>query len=131
MQDQKENIRFNSSGSILLILLLLLGLLIYNKPKSNLPDPKSSRITADASAGRNMEIPCSCFLLKYFEKDWITFRYSLKNQLPDKNPFIENRKTDLQISLLQDIIRNFDIIPAPFLFHHLCAREKDYPPLLS
>jgi hypothetical protein len=131
MLDQKDNIRFNNIESILLLLIVSLGLLIYVNSKSYLPERNISSLTTDASINKNIAVFFSCATLKFFEKTLVTIKCSFKLLSPDKNLLFENRKIDIKISLLQNIQQNIDIIPSFIFYHHLFPIENDDFPILS
>lgn len=131
MFDQKDIIRFNNTGSILLLLFVSLGLLIYSNSKNNLPERDRSSLTTEASFNNNIAVFLSGTAFKFFEKTFVLIKCDFKLLSFNNNLFLENRKTDIKISLLQNIQQNIDIIPS-FIFHyHLFPVGDDDFPILG
>ena len=130
MFDQKDIIRFNNAGSILLLLFVSLGLLIYSNSKSNLPERNISSLTTDASINNNIAVFFSGTAFKFFEKTFVMIKCDFKLVSFNNNLFLENRKIDIKISLLQNIQQNIDRIPVLIFCHHLFPiGDDDFPDL--
>jgi hypothetical protein len=131
MSDQKDIIRFNNTGSILLLLFVSLGLLIYSNLKNNLPERNISSLTTEASFNNNIAVFFSGTAFNFFEKTFVLIKCDFKVLSFNNNLFLENRKIDIKISLLQNIHQNIDRIPPLAFYRHLFPIENDDFPILS
>lgn len=131
MLDQKDTFRFNNIGSIVLLLIVSLGLLIYSNSKGNFPEGNISSLTTDASINKNIAVFFSGTALKFFESTLIPIKCGFKFLSFNKNLFFENRKIYIKISLLQNIQQNIERIPILIFYCHLFPIENDDFPNLS
>jgi hypothetical protein len=131
MSDRRENIRFISPDSFFLMLILFLGLLAFQptdcitSSRNNYSGPDEislSQITATISPG----IPiCS------FQKSWISNKDNFKLLSIEKTQYLDNKKTDRRIILIENIRKSSIRFPISFLQNHLFPHERDELPVLS
>jgi hypothetical protein len=130
MFDQKDIIRFNNTGSILFLLFVSLGLLIYSNSKNNLAERNISSLTTEASFNNNLAVFFPGTVFKFFKKTFVQIKCDFKVLSFNNNLFLENRKTDIKISLLQDIQQTIDRIPVLIFYHHpFPVGNDDFPDL--
>ena len=131
MLNNKENIRIIPVDSFLSLLILFLGLFIFNNTFSNPPERDRNSITTDITVSQNLAVCCSGIQLQLFQKSWICNKDNFRFLSFYLDPVLENRITDLKISLLQNIREKTELIPITIFRCHLYHAEKDELPLLS
>ena len=131
MLNNKENIRIIPVDSVLSILVLFLGLFIYNNSFSNPPERNKNSVTTDITISQNLAVCCSGIQLQFFQKSWICNKDNFRFLSFYMDPVLENRITDHKISLLQNIRNNTVQIPNSIFQYHLFPAEKDELPVLG
>lgn len=131
MTDNKENIRIVNPESILLMVVLALGLIIYHNSYNNYQDNKKNSIASENIFSQNTATICPGVRLIAFQKILFCDKNNFRLLCRVKNQFLENRKADRKISLLQDIRENTERIPISFFLYHLFPSEKDEFPHLG
>ena len=131
MLDKRENIKILNLDSFFLMLILALGLLIYHNTNNNPFDRNKNSSATEISLNQSSGTFCSGLRLQVFQKTWIYNKDNFKLSSFVKNQFLENKKVDQKISLLQSIRNRIEGIPTPLFQYHLCPTERDELPLLS
>jgi hypothetical protein len=131
MLDKRENTRIINLDSILLMLILSLGLLIYHNTYNNNSDRNKNSAATESSVNQNSATFCSGIRLQTFQKIRISNIEIFKIFSFARIQFLENRKVDQKISLLQNIRIKTERIPISIFRYHLFPAEKDELPLLS
>src|SRR5665647_3860783 len=72
MSDTRENIRFVNFDSIIVILILLFGVLIYNNSGGNTVDRSRKPVSNIISVSENTAVSGSFMRLQVFKKTWIS-----------------------------------------------------------
>jgi|SRR5665647_1260835 len=131
MSDTRENIRFVNFDSIIVILILLFGVLIYNNSGGNTVDRSRKPVSNIISVSENTAVSGSFMRLQVFKKTWISNKDNFDILAFNRNPLSENRKATLKVSNLETKRRSSNKIPQFLLQYHLFPPETDEPPLLS
>jgi hypothetical protein len=131
MINGRENIRIVNLDSIILLLFLFFGLLIYSntnrESSASARNPVPSYVTiSQSSAVSSPEIR-----IQIFQKTSILNKDHFSLLSFSRSPLFEDKKSDIKISFLQNIRQNSGMIPI-FIFRcHLFPAETDEPPHLS
>ena len=131
MLDTRENIRFVNFDSIIVILILLFGVLVYNNSGRNITDSNRKPVSNIISVSENTAVSGSFMRLQVFKKTWISNKDNFDILAFNRNPLSENRKATLKVSNLETKRRSSNKIPQFLLQYHLFPPETDEPPLLS
>jgi len=131
MSDTRENIRFVNFDSIIVILILLFGVLIYNNSGGNTVDRSRKPVSNIISVSENTAVSGTFMRLQVFKKTWISNKDNFDILAFNRNPLSENRKATLKVSNLETKRRSSNKIPQFLLQYHLFPPETDEPPLLS
>jgi len=127
----RENIRFVNFDSIVVILILLLGVLVYNNSARNITDQSSKPVSNFISVSENTAISGTFVRVQVFQKTWISNKDNFDILAFNRNPLSENKKAALIISNLETIRRGSNKISQFLIRFHLFPAETDGPPLLS
>jgi hypothetical protein len=131
MLNTRENIRIINFDSIILLSILFFGLLIYNNPVRNSTKLNRNPVSTFMSVSENSAVSSACIRLQIFQKTWISNKDNFNLLAFNRNPLLENKKTGIKISQLQNLRRNSYRIPLFIFRYHLFPAEMDEPPLLS
>jgi hypothetical protein len=131
MLDERENIKIINLDSIFLMLILVLGLIIYHNTNNNSSDRNKNSSVTELSLNQSTGTFCSGLKLQAFQKNWISNKNIFKLLSVDNNQFLENKKADQIISLLQNIRNRTEKIQTSFFRYHLFPTERDEVPILS
>lgn len=131
MSDKRENIKIKNLDSVFLMLFLVLGLIIYCNINNNSSDRNIYSSVTEISLNQSFGTFCSGLSLHAFQKTWISSKDIFKLLSIDKNQFLENKKVDQIISLLQNIRNRTEKIQTSFFRYHLFPSERDEVPILS
>ena len=131
MLDTRENIRFVNFDSIIVILILLFGVLVYNNSGRNITDSNRKPVSNIISVSENTAVSGSFMRLQVFKKTWISNKDNFDILAFNRNPLSENRKATLKVSNLETKRRSSNKIPQFLPRYHLFPPETDEPPLLS
>jgi hypothetical protein len=131
MSDERGNIRFVNFDSIIVILILLFGVLVYNNSDRNIADHSHKPISNFISVSANTAVLSTSVQLQVFQKTCISNKDNFDILAFNRNPLSENRKATLKVSNLDTKRRSSNRIPQFLLRYHLFPPETDEPPLLS
>jgi hypothetical protein len=131
MLDKRENIKIINLDSIFLMLILVLGLIIYHNTNNNFSDRNKNSSVTEISLNKSIGTFCSGLRLQAIQKTWISNKDIFKLLSIDNNQFLENKKVDQRISLLQNIRNRTEKIQTLFSRYHLFPTERDEVPILS
>ena len=131
MLGTRENIRFINIDSIVVILILLFGVLVYNNSGRNISDHSRKPVSNFISVSENTADSFTFMRLQVFQKTWISNKDNFDILAFNRNPLSENKKATLIVSYLEIIRRCSIKIPQFLLRNHLFPSETDDPPLLS
>ena len=131
MFSKRENIKISNLDSIFLMLILVLGLIIYHNTNNKSSERNNKSNTFEISLNQSNGTFCSGLRLQFFQKSRISNKDIFKFLSIDKNPFLENKKADQQITLLQNIRNRAEEIQTSFFQNHLFPSERDEVPILS
>jgi hypothetical protein len=131
MSGTRENIRFVNFDSIVVILILLFGLLVYNNSDSNRADHNRKPVSRIILVSENTALTGSFIRLQVFQKTWISNKDNFNILAFNRNPLSETKKAILKVSYLETIRRSTNKIPQFLIRYHLFPAEADEPPLLS
>lgn len=118
-------------NSIFLILVLFLGLQIFQNPKFEKLVSKDRSIPFEISVSQNTATISSGIPFHLFQISWISNKDNFKLLSFDKTQFLDNKKTDLKVSLLDNIRENSTDILSAFIQYHLFPPDNDESPVLS
>ena len=131
MSNIRENIRIINFDSIVLILIVFFGLLIYNGNFRNSPEHNRNPVSACVTINQSSAVSTPDLRLQIFQKTWVSNKDNFNPLAFNRNPLIEDKKTDMRISHLQNIRQNSFRVPLFILCNHLFPAETDEPPFLS
>jgi len=130
MFNNREHIRIINPDSIILLLIVSLGLLIYNSSFNKSTESKKKLIYEVSVTSEDFDL-VPPIRLQVYQKTWISKKDNFKLLSFYRNMFLEDKKTDQKISLLQDIRENSQDIPIYIFRHHLFPSEEEGVPVLS
>jgi hypothetical protein len=131
MFEKRDNYRIINLDAILVVLILFLGLLMYdNSLKVNISS-KSKPVTYIMAVSEKTGITTPCIRLKIFQKEWISNKDNYNLLAFNRNPLSENNKTGIRVSQFHVIRQDTRQIPQFMIRYHLYPPEKDEPPFLS
>jgi hypothetical protein len=131
MFGKRENIRFVNSDSIVVILILLFGVLVYNNSGRNITGHSRKPVSNLISVSENTAISGTFVRVQVFQKTWMSNKDNFDILAFNRNPLSENKKATLIVSYLEIIRRSSNKIPQFLLRNHLFPAETDEPSLLS
>lgn len=126
-----KNIRIINFDSIIVILILFFGLLIYSNSSQSTTERKRNPVSTYVSVSENSAVSSSCIRLQVFQKTWISNKDNFNLLAFNRNQVSENKKTGIKVSHLQTIRESSHKIPLFILRYHLFPPETDEPPHLS
>ena len=126
-----KNIRIINYDSLIIILILFFGVLIYNNSDSGKSQLKKNPVSFNISIGESSAISSSCVRLQVLQKSWISNKDNFNYSATSRNQISENKITGLKIILLQTERINSSKIPLFIPGYHLYPSETDEPPHLS
>src|SRR5664279_5726286 len=97
----RENIRYVNFDSIVLILILLCGVLVYNNSGRNITDHSRKPVSNFVSVSENTAISVTFIRLQVFQKTWISNKDNFDILAFNRNPLSENKEASLKISNLE------------------------------
>jgi hypothetical protein len=109
---------------------LVLGLIIYYNTNNN-PERNHNSSLTETSLIRSSAAPYCGTNLQAFQKNQISTRENFKFLSPVVNQFLENKKTDQKILILQNIQKITETNSTSFFQYHIFPTERDELPLLS
>jgi len=131
MINSKENINGINFISLIMLLILALGLLIFHegsdKSTENHRIPASTYISLDQCSA----VPGPGIRLEVFQKIWIINKDHFDLLAFNRNPLSDSKKTNLRIIFLRNIRKETNRIPVYIFHHNPFSADKDEPPLLS
>jgi hypothetical protein len=131
MLGTRENIRFVNFDSIIVILILLFGVLVYNNSGRSIADHSRKPVSNFISVSENTAVSGTFMRLQVFKKTWISNKDNFDILAFNRNPLYESKKATLKVSNLETIRRSSNKIPQFLLRYHLFPAETDEPPLFS
>jgi hypothetical protein len=131
MSAKGENIRIVNLDSFILMLIMVLGLLVYNSTDTNHTDRNKNLASTEISLSQSSATFCSGIQLQVLQKTWISFKDSFKLLSYSSKQYMENKKAEQKISLIQTIRENTKSIPILSTRFHLFPSESDDLPILS
>jgi hypothetical protein len=131
MFGKRENIRFVDFDSIVVILILLFGVLVYNNSGRNITGHSRKPVSNLISVSENTAISGTFVRVQVFQKTWILNKDNFDILAFNRNPLSENKKATLKISNLETIRRSSRKISQFLIRLYLFPAETDDPPLLS
>ncbi len=126
-----KNIRIINYDSLIIILILFFGVLIYNNSDNGKSALKKNPVSYNISVSESPAISSSCIRLQPLQKSWISNKDNFNFSLTTLNQITENKKTGLKITSLQTKGISSCKIPLFIPGYHLYPSESDEPPHLS
>ena len=130
MLDKRENTRAIIFDSFFLMIILFLGLLVYQNKDYYTSDSNKNSTPTETSLIQSKATVCPGIQIQYFQKSWISNKDNFKLLTFDKTQFLDNKKVDQKIILLENIRKNSMRFPISFI-QYLFPHERDEIPLLS
>ncbi|HUX57498.1 MAG TPA: hypothetical protein VMV77_11020 [Bacteroidales bacterium] len=103
MFDKKDNLRIINPDSIILLLIVTLGLLIFNSSFNKSHESKKNSISTQVSIARNSADVYPSIRLQVFQKTRVSSSNVFKLLSYSKMTFIEDKETDQKIAHLQNV----------------------------
>ncbi len=126
-----KNIRIINYDSLIIILILFFGVLIYNNSDSSKSTLKKNPVSYNIRVSESPAISSSCIRLQALQKSWISNKDNFNFSLTSRNQIAENKKTGLKIIRLQTERINSCKFPPFIPGYHLYPSGSDEPPHLS
>ena len=126
-----KNNRVINFDSIIIILILFFGVLIYNNSNSSKSPLKKNPVSFNILLSESSAISNSCVQLQSIQKSWISNKDNFNFSAASRNQISENKVTSLKIIRLQTETISSGKIPLFIPGYHLYPSEKDEPPHLS
>lgn len=127
----RENINVINFSSLIMLMILALGLLIFHEgmkiSAGNHGIPASTYISLPQCSA----IPGPGIRVEVFQKVWVINNDHFDLLAFNRNPLSDNRKTNLRIILLQNTRKEAARIPVYIFHHYPFFAGNDEPPLLS
>jgi hypothetical protein len=131
MLNDRQNIKVFNPDSIIVMLIVLFGLLIFNNFSGSFAESHRKPVTTYISTIESSAVISSCIKLQIFQKTWILNKDHFNLLAFNRNPLSENKKTGIRVTNLQLLRLSSNRIPQFILRYHLFPAEKDEPPHLS
>jgi len=131
MSDERENIRIISLDSFFLMIILLGGLLAFQTTDYSTSDKDNSSTPTEMSFVQSNAVICTEIQIQYCQKSWISNKDNFKLLSFEKTQFLDNKRTDQRIILLENIRKCSTRFPILFLQNHFFPHERDELPVLS
>jgi hypothetical protein len=131
MLKPRQNIRIISPESIILLLIVFVGFLMFNRPVSISPDLKKNPVSYYIPANGNYAIANMSGRIQIFQKTWISNKDNFFILAFNRNPVSENKLTGMKVSDLRKKIQSSHKMPEFLLRYHLFPLDADVPPQLS
>lgn len=130
MSEKRENIRINNADSIILTLILLVIIICHNT-NINSSDRNRNPSATEISVNQSIGTFCSGLRIQVFQKIWISNKDIFKLLSINNIQFLDNKKADQLIALLQTFRNRTEKIQTSFYLYHLFPTERDEVPILS
>jgi hypothetical protein len=127
----RVDIKTLSIDSILLILLLLSGLVVYHKTDYNKHDFKSTTTTTEISIINNNGTTSAGNQDYLFQKIWIPNSGNFKILSFNRSQFLESKEVDQKILRSEKIQEKYIRVPISFNIHPIFPHESNEIPILS
>jgi hypothetical protein len=131
MLNDRQNIRVFNPASIIVLLIVFFGLLIFNNFSGSKAGLHRKPVTTYISAIESTAVISSYIKLQIFQKTWISNKDHFNLLAFNRNPLCEDKKAGIKVANLQSIRQSSNRIPQFILRYHLFPAEKDEPPFLS
>ncbi len=131
MLNPRQNIRIISPDSIILLLIVFVGFLMFNRPLGTTPDQKKVPVSTYMPASGNYAIANISGRIQIFQKTWISNKDNFFILAFNRNPVSENKIAGMKVSNLQKIRQSSHKLPVFLLRYHLFPPDSDEPPQLS
>lgn len=131
MLNDRENTRIINYDSIVLLLIIFFGLLIFNGNVSSSTETKSKPVSVYTTIGQNSAVSSPGIRLQVFQKTWILNKDNFNLLAFNRNPLYENKRNGIKISYLLNVRQNRSDIPEFIFLYHLFPAESAEIPLLS
>ena len=127
----KEDIRNIHLNSILLILIFFCGLAIFQNTGYNKSAPKDRSVPVEISVLQNNAILSTGIQLYSFQISWIPNKDSFRLLTFDKTQFLDNKKINQKICLLDQVRRESPGFLILLIHYHIFPQENSGIPVLS
>ena len=117
--------------SILLILFLFFGLVVFQKTDYNKFDCNSHSTQTEITKIRNNAAVSTGIQYYHFQKTWIPNKDKFKILSFDKSQFLDSKEVDQRILISEEIFIKYIRLPFSFNLHLLFPHESDEIPILS
>jgi hypothetical protein len=131
MLNNRENSRIIFLDSIIVLVIVIFGLLMFNNSFRSKTEFKKNPISSYIPVRENIAISNLCGRFQVFQKTWILNKDNFNLLAFNRNPLSEDKKTGIKVSYLQIIRQCSYRIPLFILRYHLFPEEKDEPSHLS
>lgn len=131
MLDEREDIRIISLDSFFLMMFLFIVLLAFNKTDYNTSDRNNNSPSTEISLIQSNATVCTGIQIQCYQKNWISNKDHFKLLPFEKTQFLDNKKVNQKIILLENIRKSSIRFPISFLQFHLFPHERDELPVLS
>jgi hypothetical protein len=125
------NIRIAVAESVLWLLLLTLGLMIYNNLNNNSSERGKEPIRAESIINQSSATIIQGFQILDFHKNWIPNKDNFKLLGFTDIQFVETRKAVQRIFHFQSVYRKTKVISVSSSHLHLFPDERDDLPSVS
>jgi hypothetical protein len=131
MLNNREHSRIIILDSIIVLVIVFFGLLMYNNSLRSSTKLNRNPISSFIPVIENSAISNLCVRFQVYQKTWILNKDNFNLLAFNRNTLSENNKTDIRVYHLKIIRQNSHKIPQFMLRYHLFPPEPDEPPYLS
>jgi hypothetical protein len=128
---RRKHIRIINPDSVILMMILVLGLLIFQKTDMKSNKSRNIPVQRETLLTQNNATICAGVHLQFLRQTWISNKDKFKLLAFDKVQILENKKVDQKIELFENALNNSLTIPNFIILCHLFPQEKDEIPVLS
>jgi hypothetical protein len=127
----RENIRFINFDSVVIILVIFFGLLVYTGSSVNTNETRKKPVETTTSFNEHCALSTPIARLQIYQKTWVSNKDNFNLLAFNRNPLSENKVTNIRVSQLRLLRQSLPGVPQFILRYHLFPREMDDLPLLS
>ncbi len=127
----RENTRFINFDSVVIILVIFFGLLVYTGSSVNTNESRKKPVETTTSFNEHCALNTPVARLQIYQKTWVSNKDNFNLLAFNRNPLSENKITNIRVSKFHLIRQSLQEVPQFILRYHLFPREMDDLPLLG
>ena len=131
MSEKRENIGTINLNTFVLMLILVSGFIIFHYTNYIHSSLNNTPVTGGISIIQNNATVCPGIQIDCIQKIWISNKDNFKLLTFSKTQYLENKRTDQKITLLEITRKNLIEIPDFYFLYYLFPSERDELPILG